>query len=902
MRRWSGREVRALREARRMSVREFARHLGVSDRLVSKWESGGETTFPRPVNQALLDRSLSTADDEAKSVFAESTSTDSVVARDLPTLCQLMPDIQDFTGRTDEVHHLGGQLESDPGTAVRLVAVHGTAGVGKTTLVTHVAHRVRHRFPDGQLYVNLRGAQAQTIDANDALERFLHDLGSDVEDLPDGVEDRARLFRAELSGRRMLVVLDNAGDEEQVRPLLPGSGECAVLVTSRRRLLGLAGVRHVPLGVMSAEQSVEFLATVIGSKRVAEEPDAAREIVRLCGRLPLALRIVGARLASRPAGSLTRFADRLRDEHARLDVLRAGDLEVRASLGLSYESCSPEVRYAFRLLGMLEASEIPTWALALLADVPIDAAETLLEELVDAELVEPVSEAADTGRYRLHDLLRLFARERLEAEETTASRVLAARRLLHEYTRACEYATSRIELGGRQAAEPTLPEVKAAVDSDVRAWFRAERSGLVTAVTLANDLELRTETWQLAEQVGALLQWQSGWNEWEQVLELGLTAAVLEGETAGEARIRCSRGLLRRAQGRFGEAIDELQHSAMTFVEVGDDFQYAVVQRQLGDTFRYTGRLRDGVDKFSAALTYFETGGNPRMTAGALNGLGDIYRGLSRWDESTRCLNRAIDIYAELGDQREHARALVRLGIVWRDRCRYDHAEDLYMRGLQVFRQLGDRRWEARAARHLGILQRNRGRVPAALEQFAEALTGFESLADHRGVAVTLRNIGDAHRIAKDLPAAEEDLSEALRRFLELGDLRWEARTRMSLAGLDCSRGRYETSESHLEAALATLTKIDDRPGQARALHGFGVLRRGQERYDDSLRAFARSRDIFIQLGDEVWAARLLAGSADTMRAADDLGWQRALAHAEQECVRAGARTPEEVRNWLLEW
>jgi DNA-binding SARP family transcriptional activator len=341
---------------------------------------------------------------------------------------QLPADITDFTGRKPQLTHLSAATDR-PATV--LVAITGKAGVGKTTLAVHAAHRLRAQYPDGQLFVDLRGTQATPLPAADVLARFLRSLGVDGAAIPDDAEECAALYRSLLAGRRLLILLDDAACEAQLRSLLPGSPGCAVLVTSRARLAGLGGAQLVELDVFEPDQAVELLARVAGPQRVAAEPAAAREIVRLCGFLPLAVRVAGARLGARPHWPLSRLEADLSDDRARLDNLRLGDLQVRASFALSYENLDVMARRAFRLLGLLEIRDFTPWVTAALLDVPQASAEELMDTLVDQHLLE-VSGRDATGRlrYRFHDLLRAYAREVVLTQEPEASRRAALDRML----------------------------------------------------------------------------------------------------------------------------------------------------------------------------------------------------------------------------------------------------------------------------------------------------------------------------------------------------------------------------------------------------------------------------------------------------------------------------------------
>lgn len=900
--RWSAREVKALRQALRLSQRKFADHLGVNPRLIAKWEAG--QTRPGPSNQSMLDTALTLADQAQQAMFADLLAPDGRRPVSRGPLCQLLRDITDFTGRDEEIRELIGLLTSPPANGVRVIAIHGPAGVGKTVLATHVAHHVRVAYPDGQLYVNLRGNQTERVPVGDVITSLLNDLDWDAP-IPDNGEDRARALRTVLSQRRILLVLDNAQDEEQVIPLLPGDSSCAVLVTSRRRLTGIDGAEHLSLRLMTPDQGLSLLTAIVGAGRIDAEPPAAAEIVQLCGRLPLALRIFGARVAARRASTLTAAAGLLRDERARLDALRDGERAVRASFRISYDGCTEPVRRAFRLLGIVQDIDFPAWVLASLAELTVAEAESRLEALVDAELLDIASEGYYARHYRLHDLLHLFAREQLEAEEESGDRGEAARRLLNEYIAMTARALCRDDPYAANELEAPPAELRAihdAIEKDPHRWSRSEWPALVSAVAIAHDNDLWPEAWLLAEQLGTLSRLHSGWSDWERIVERGLETARAGGDHAREARLRWSVGVLRREQGRFRDSILQLRYSADLFDLQGDEFHKAVVHRALADTFRFTGQLAEGIEHFALALGTFERTGHDQLAAGSLSGMGDSYRGLSRWDESILCLDRAIALYSESSNRRGLARAKVRLGIVWRDRCHYRQAEQLFNESLHIMCLLGDRRWKAQTLRQLGIVCRNTGRIPPALDFLSHALTISESLADSRNVAVTLRNLGDANRYAGEFTHAERQLGDALTRFQRLPDRRWEARTLASLGDLDRACGNHERADANLDAALSIFSDIGDRPGQARVLRGRGILRREQRLFEDSLAAFAASGAIFGDLGDQVWVARALAGSATTHSAAGLSGAPELLVEAYTECHRAGAESDQEIIDWLFEW
>ncbi|WP_290055742.1 AfsR/SARP family transcriptional regulator, partial [Amycolatopsis solani] len=366
--------------------------------------------------------------------------------------CLLPPDITDFTGRSTEAATL-----TKP--AARRVAISGKPGSGKSSLAVHVSHLLRPRFPDGQLYVALRGAQQSPVDPVEVLGRFLRALGVADTELPVGLDERVELYRALSASKRLLVVLDDAADERQVRPLLPTGDGCLCVLTSRVRLAALDSTEHIDLRVLDDETGLALLTQIVGDTRIAAEPDAARALVHLCGNLPLAVRIIGARLAARPDWRPSRLVPRLREQRKSLNELAIGDLEVRGSLALSYRGLEDLERSALRRLGWLGVPDFGAWLVSVLLSVPQDDAEDIVEGLVRAQLLDVVStDGSAVTRYRLHDLIRVFGWERAEAEEDAEQLRLAVRQATDEWYRLVEWASGGTPVRAlRPAAAPAPP-------------------------------------------------------------------------------------------------------------------------------------------------------------------------------------------------------------------------------------------------------------------------------------------------------------------------------------------------------------------------------------------------------------------------------------------------------------
>jgi tetratricopeptide (TPR) repeat protein len=815
----------------------------------------------------------------------------------------LPPDIADFTGRHEQAELLARLLTgstSHVGTAVTIATISGKPGVGKTALALHVAHRVSDWFADGQIYANLRGAEAQALSTAEVLAGLLRELGIDNSDVPEQLDDRARMYRAQIADRRFLVVLDNAADEAQIRDLLPGNPGCAVLVTSRSRLSALAGAQPVPLDVMPPAQAHDLLTAIVGVERTNAEPEAYDAIASLCGFLPLAIRIAGAKLRSWPAGRAAWFADRLGDETRRLDLLKAGDLEVRASFALSYQGRRQAVQRAFRLCALLP-SDFPAWNLAVLLGENIDAAEALLEDLADAELVEADGvDAAGVLRYRLHDLLRDFAREMLHQQDSDEARREVLAELLDEYIAAVQAASALLQPG--LPASTRAPRLIAhLVDDDPQSWLSAERGSLVTLVQRAHTAGLWDRAWRLADTLPAALSMRADWPAWDETQQLGLDAARHLADGRAEAAMLRNLGVLQRERGYYEMAASSLAQAGSLFRQADDNYGWARSRTDLGNTYRYQGKLTEAIAAFTDALAVFKESGDQRASASALNGMADALRGLARWPEAEQRFAECLARYLELGDPLEYTRSTVRLAMVHRDRAQDENAEKLLNSALLVFRELGDRRWEARALRHLGVVHRQEGRINAALSLLSQALDIFTELADWRAVAVTRRNQGDTHRWNGAYGPAAQDLKEALATFVDLGDRRWAARARLSLAGVARAQRDWQPSEVLVREALGTFQAIGDRPAQARSLRELGLLCRERGDRSDAHAALAASHAVFSELEDDLWQARVLISLS---RLDESCGRDPAprISDARQICRRAGITDPVKVELALREW
>jgi DNA-binding SARP family transcriptional activator len=568
------------------------------------------------------------------------------------TPAQLPADISDFTGRKAQlatVQHLVAAAER---SATVLVALTGKAGVGKTTLAVHAAHQLRAHHPDGQLFVNLHGAQAQPLAPTDVLARFLRSLGVDRTAIPEDAEERAALYRSLLADRRMLILLDNAACEAQLRPLLPGTPGCAVLVTSRSRLAGLNGARLIDLDIFEPDQAVELLARVAGPQRVAAEPVAAREIVRLCGFLPLAVRIAGARLGARPHWPLSRLESELADEHHRLDKLRLGDLEVRASLALSYESLDAMARRAFRRLGLLEIRDFAPWVTAALLDVEQGKAEELVDTLVDMHLLDVVGhDASGHSRYRFHALLRAYARE-MVAQEPETDRVAALDRVFGGWLALAEQA-ARCMAGSAFARtfevgicwQPDESVVNA-VAIDPPGWFKTEWAALIGAVDQAYSVGSDQLGWALGVRLARFFLARGYYDDWRQACELILAGARRAVNGGRDGIAPRGVGELRRLQHRLDEALEGF---AQTLTACGATDERCGRILTAAPAHK-SGRFDEILPRLENALGYLRELADRRSDASATRRLATVHQLQRCYEKAVRCLQQVLDALDAFSD------------------------------------------------------------------------------------------------------------------------------------------------------------------------------------------------------------------------------------------------------------
>jgi DNA-binding SARP family transcriptional activator/tetratricopeptide (TPR) repeat protein len=710
--------------------------------------------------------------------LATPARTPAAPARPVPA--QLPADVAAFTGRTAELAELDLQLAAAGGrpSAVVVSVVSGTAGVGKTGLAVRWARRVMGSFPDGQLYVNLRGYDpGQPAEPGEALAGFLRALGMAGRDIPPGTEERAAAYRSQLDGRRVLVILDNAASAEQVRPLLPGSPACLVVVTSRDSLAGLVarhGARRLDLDMLPLPDAVGLLRTLIGD-RVDAEPAAAAALAGQCARLPLALRVAAELAAASPGTPLAALTGELASEQRRLDLLDAGGDErtaVRGVFSWSYRHLPPAAARAFRLAGLHPGPDLDAYALAALAPAADDrsaaAAADLLTLLARAHLIRPAS----AGRYSMHDLLRAYARQLAAGSGDEAGGATLTR--LFDYYLATAATAMDVLVPAERHYRPSVPAAGTPVPAvtstaRARAWLDAERATLVAIAGCPGSPGYAV---RLAAVLFRYLETGGHYADAVTVHTRARQAARLAGDRAAEATALTNLGIICWRQGRYQQAAGYHEQALASSAAIGDRAGEAIAVANLGAVYERQGLYDQAAESHRRALGLFREAGDRSGEARALANLGSVAGRQGRHEQAVGWYQRALALFRELGDRTGEASALPDVGLAYQRQGRYDEAAACYRRALRLFGETGDRIGEAEARNGVAEVLLATGQPEQARDEAAAALLLAGQIGDlyeqaraHTGLSAALHATGErglagrhrqrARELAAELGAAE---------------------------------------------------------------------------------------------------------------------------------------------------
>ncbi|MFI1836474.1 AfsR/SARP family transcriptional regulator [Streptomyces olivaceoviridis] len=677
---------------------------------------------------------------------------------------QLPASVPDFTGRSSFVTDLTEVLSSASEAGGRVMAVSalaGIGGVGKTTLAVHVAHRARPVFPDGQLYVDLQGAGPRPAEPETVLGSFLRALGTPDTAIPDSLEERSALYRSVLDGRRVLVLLDNAKDAAQVRPLLPGTEGCAALVTSRVRMLDLAGAHLVDLDVMSPDEALALFTRIVGEERVAAEREAALDVVAACGFLPLAIRIAASRLAARRTWTVSVLAAKLADERRRLDELQAGDLAVKATFELGYGQLEPAQARAFRLLGLADGPDISLAAAAAVLDLPPEDTEDLLESLVDTSLLE----SAAPGRYRFHDLVRLYARSCAERDEWPPSeREAAMSRVLDFYlaTTAGVYAMERPGDRLVDDLEPTeypglrFTEAAAALD-----WLYTEAAPLLACARQSTGSHRLRRGVDLLWAAKDLTESGANSHQYETTARAMCEATRRAGDARAEGRARTVLTDVLLVSGRIQQAETEARVAMELAEKVGDSTAVSWVANNRGLMCLHQGRHAEGKAFFERAIEGLRAAGNKPFEATSLGNLSRAYLGMGDITRAVEIAQRGVAAHSEIGRTVRLANSHYALGVAMIQAGRHSEALSQFSDALRIFGDHRQRLWEGTANFRIAEVHLA-AQHPSQAAQHAEQALALGCIGGDRMRANVLTLLGHALTRLGQLDRAKACWREAL--------------------------------------------------------------------------------------------------------------------------------------------
>jgi len=739
---------------------------------------------------------------------------------------QLPADTRVFTGRDRELGELLALAGQAPvGNAAGMVvvsALDGMAGVGKSALAVHAAHHVSEAFPDGQLFVDLRGHTGglEPLRPQEALHQLLRSLDVPPQQIPESLDARAAIYRSRLSGTRTLIVLDNAAGAAQVRPLLPAEKGCFVLITSRSVLSGLDDAHLVSIGVLPESDAVALLVKTAGPGRVRPDDPAAAELAALCGHVPLAVRILGARLRHHRTLSLQDLVTRLRDDSGRLGHLRDEDRSITALFDASYAGLYEDEQRMFRSLGLIPGPDTDAYAAAHLLGTDLRSAERLLESLLDHNLLLQPTPA----RYRLHDLLRDYARTRAE-DDTVAARGAAVERLLDYYQHTAYLADRRLIGRTRPGPQPGGPARDPVPDLPDRpgalAWLRTERANLTAARTAAVD---PGRLIALASSMAAFLHHDGPWTEAEAIHRDAADLARKLGQPVKEANALMDIGRILNVSGQLSSAVDLFERALSGYLRIGDSLGQANALYDIGRIKHVNGDSSTAAGLLEQALAGYRRTGDEQGEVNALTELARVWQVSGREQAAFDVLLEALPLHRRLGDDLGVANTLIDLAYALVIEGSFAAATDHARQALELYRIQGSRHGEANALGLLGQNLMTTGDYDGATRAFESALVIHRDIGFRQGEGIALWGLGQVRLAAGELPSASDYFEQALKIFRDSGYLLAEAEALHGMGRVHHAEGRYQAAAETLERARDIFRDSGDRPSEGDVLSSIGAL------------------------------------------------------------------------------
>ena len=769
-------------------------------------------------------------------------------------------DAADFTGRETEIQQIETDLQSG-----WVVAIAGMAGVGKSALTVRVAHRLKAQFPGGQIYLNLRGADTEPLTIDAALESLLRALGVDSAQIPVEQADKVALYRSHIAQTPTLLLLDNASDTCQVEDLLPGSGAC--LITSRRQLDGLPGSKCFNIEALPEEQALELFQKVLPSQRVQTEIAAARQIVNYCGRLPLALRIAAATLAMRSwqGKRLADYAKQLVDERQRLDRFKLQNLDIRASFELSYWELDATAANLLGWLGLLPG-DFGIAILESLTQEPTTSVQSALATLVDGRLVDPIAQDSATERYVLHDLMRLFALEKLETQAGQAAVLATKVRLVNwcgEQANSWKNALNPVRR--RQWAEAIAAEeprdasrrvTESAAELEPQLfrvglhWFEAERQTLVQALSWAAETQQWQDSVELAANLVPFFQLRGYWGDWVNTQQQALDAARQSGDQRGEGATLNNLGIVYRAQGKWSEAIDCYEQDLQICRMIGDVQGEGQTLNNLGVVYQVQGKWSEAIDCYEQSLQIKRTSGDVRGEGKTLGNLGVVYQAQGKWSEAIDCYEQSLQVFRIIGDVQGEGQILNNLGVVYQVQGKWSEAIDCYGQSLQICRTIGDVQGEGKTLNNLGVVYQVQGKWSEAIDCYGQSLQICRTIGDVQGEGKTLNNLGVVYQVQGKWSEAIDCYEQDLQICRMIGDVQGEGKTLNNLGVVYQVQGKWSEAIDCYEQDLQICRTIGDVQGEGQTLNNLGNVYDSQGKWSEAIDCYEQSLKIKRTIGD----------------------------------------------------
>ncbi len=735
-----------------------------------------------------------------------------------PTVTGTLPrDVATLVGRGSELTYI--LSAAGPGRVVSIHTIDGMPGIGKTALATHAAHQLAKEFPDGQYFVELHAHTPGQVPADpaDVLARLLTDIGVDSRFLPSTLEGRRDLWLDRTAGKRILLVLDDARDHTQVEPLLPGTGGCLTLITSRRHLTALDGAVSLPLDVLDPETAAELFITLADRTATTETEQAAvAEIVAMSGYLPLAIVLLAGRLAHHRSWSIADLADEFTAARDRLDELEAGPRSVQVAFTMSYRDLPTGQQQTFRRLGLHPGPDIDVHAAAALADVSADVARRHLEAFYTDHLIEETQ----PGRYRLHDLLRAYARLQADTDppQTNAQ---AMDRLLKYYQATAATADRFVARYNQPDASPVVQRglVREFGDKQALAWLRLERGNLLACLDHTIDHQPQ-QAIKLTETLAGLLEHDGPWPQAAKIHQRALATARRLSDHLGEANAVANLGAILQWTGDYSASAQLLKQALALYRKHSNRLGEANSLFHLGNARRLNGEYSEATDLHQQALVLYRELGNQLGEAYTLMTFGLVRVGTGDRAASIDAFRQALALFRVVGHRFGEGFTLINLGDAFNSTGENAQAAELHQRALALFRELGHQRGEAEALAAFGRVRRSTGDYAGSAELCQQAISLHRGIGNRSGEAFTLTRLGDLRRLTGDYDEAAELHQQALKLSRGLGHPRIETRILNNLGALLLDTGEVQRALKTYTDALALARAILDQLEQAHALEG----------------------------------------------------------------------------------